>query len=228
MEDFSFWYGRRRALHRVWLAVPAGGLLVLAGPAGSGKTTLLRCINRLSDLAAATRRRGRILLDGCDVWALDPVRLRRRVGMVFDLPTPLPLSIYANVAYGPRLAGLRRGRELDERVASSLRRAALWPEVKDRLEEPAARLSGGQQQRLAIARVLAVQPEVILLDEPTASLDPVSTRRLETLLAELRREYTIVLATHDPGQAARMEAPVASLVPADGKRPPGKGDGDGL
>ncbi|MDQ7794430.1 MAG: phosphate ABC transporter ATP-binding protein [bacterium] len=210
VEDYSFWYGGLRALSRVNLTIAPGEPLVVLGPAGSGKTTLLRCLNRLSERAGDTRQAGRILLDGEDIRDLDPPVLRRRVGMVFALPTPLPLSVYENVAYGPRLAGIGR-HELDARVEWSLRAAALWPEVEGRLGEPAGRLSGGQQQRLAIARALAVGPEVLLLDEPTAHLDPLSARRIAELLWDLSRQQAVVMATHDPRPATGPRARVAFL-----------------
>ncbi len=213
VEGLSFYYGAVRALYRVSFKVGAGELAVVMGPTGSGKTTLLRCVNRLCDLHGRTRREGRILLDGRDIYAAGtcPTTLRRRVGMVFAVPTPLPLSVYDNVAYGPRLAGRGRRQELDALVEESLRAAALWDEVAGRLREPAFRLSGGQQQRLAIARVLAMRPEVILLDEPTSGLDPVSTLRIEELLRGLAGSYTIVLVTNNPRQAARLGAKVLFL-----------------
>ncbi|GAP16356.1 phosphate ABC transporter ATP-binding protein [Levilinea saccharolytica] len=194
------------SLKDVSLRIPANQITVLFGPAGGGKSTLLRCINRLNDLADVTMLSGRVLLNGVDV--LDPhtnvTELRRRVGMVFSRPVPLPLSIYQNITYGLEIAGERRKARLDEAVERALRQVVLWDEVSDRLQDPAHALSGGQQQRLCIARVLALQPEVILLDEPTSALDPVSTFKIETTLRELRSELTIVLAPHSTQQAARI------------------------
>ncbi len=194
------------SLKDVSLCIPANCITVLFGPAGGGKSTLLRCINRLNDLADVTMLSGRVLLNGENV--LDPhtnvIELRRRVGMVFSRPVPLPLSIYQNITYGLEIAGERRKTRLDEAVERALRQVVLWDEVSDRLHDPAHALSGGQQQRLCIARVLALQPEVILLDEPTSALDPVSTFKIETTLRELRSELTIVLAPHSTQQAARI------------------------
>ena len=194
------------SLKDVSLHIPANHITVLFGPAGGGKSTLLRCINRLNDLADVTTLSGRVLLNGEDV--LDPrtnvTELRRRVGMVFSRPVPLPLTIYQNITYGLEIAGERRKARLDEAVERALRQVVLWDEVSDRLHDPAHALSGGQQQRLCIARVLALQPEVILLDEPTSALDPVSTFKIETTLRELRSELTIVLAPHSTQQAARI------------------------
>ena len=194
------------SLKDVSLRIPANHITVLFGPAGGGKSTLLRCINRLNDRADVTTLSGRVLLNGEDV--LDPhtnvTELRRRVGMVFSRPVPLPLTIYQNITYGLEIAGERRKARLDEAVERALRQVVLWDEVSDRLHDPAHALSGGQQQRLCIARVLALQPEVILLDEPTSALDPVSTFKIETTLRELRSELTIVLAPHSTQQAARI------------------------
>lgn len=209
-RDFKFWYGSAQALKGITLQVPAGSQLTIMGPTGSGKTTFLRCLNRLNDLVPGARREGQLLIDGQDIYGpgSDGDSLRRRVGMVFALPVPLPMSIFDNVAYGPRLHGVR-GSRLAEIVEKSLRGAALWEEVKDRLGDSALSLSGGQQQRLSIARVLAVEPEIILLDEPCSGLDPLSTLRVEELLSDLRGRYTIVFVTHNPQQAARLGGQVA-------------------
>lgn len=212
--DFSFYYGQVQALKRINLEVQAKELLTIMGPTASGKTTLLRSLNRLNDLVLDTRTEGELLVDGRNVYSrgTDVARLRQRVGMVFALPTPLPMSIFDNVAYGPRRRGVRDRRRLEDIVEKSLRNAILWDEVKDRLHDSAARLSGGQQQRLSIARVLAVEPEVVLLDEPTSGLDPLSTLRIEELLRELVADYTVVLVTHNPQQAARVSGDVAFLL----------------
>ena len=196
------------ALNDVTLDVPANQITVIFGPSHAGKSTLLRCLNRLNDLIEneETELTGRILLDGRDVYApgVDVTDLRRRVGMVFALPIPLPLTIYDNVAYGPRMAGEGRSARLDDLVERSLRQAAIWDEVKDRLDEPAMRLSGGQQQRLCVARTLALEPEVILLDNPTSGLDPLSTAKVEASLQELKAQYTVILVPHSVQQAARV------------------------
>ena len=188
------------------LDVPAHAVTVVFGPAGGGKTTLLRLINRLNDLVEGTQMSGKILLDGQDIYApaTDVAHLRRRVGMVFALPLPLPGTIRENVLYGPMLAGTRDRARLDQILMDSLSLAALWEEVKDRLDAPARALSGGQQQRLCIARSLALEPEVLLLDEPTSGLDPISTSKVENTLAELKEQYTIVIVPHSVQQAARV------------------------
>lgn len=206
VENVSYFYGEKPALRSVTLDIPANAITVLLGPAGGGKTTLLRLINRLNDLLEGTRMSGRIFLDGQDIYApgVDVTDLRRRVGMVFALPLPLPGTVRENVTYGPRLAGIRDRARLDALTERCLRQAALWDEVKDRLDEPAGALSGGQQQRLCIARTLALNPEVILLDEPTSGLDPISTGKVERTLLELKRDYTIVIVPHSIQQAARL------------------------
>ncbi|MEW5932525.1 MAG: phosphate ABC transporter ATP-binding protein [Bacillota bacterium] len=209
-HDLKFWYGKVQALKGITLRVGTGEQLTIMGPTGSGKTTFLRCLNRLNDLVPGTTREGQVLIDGQDAYraGADPDALRRRVGMVFALPIPLPMSIFDNVAYGPRLHGVR-GRHLAETVERSLRSAALWDEVKDRLGDSAFSLSGGQQQRLSIARVLAVEPEIILMDEPCSGLDPISTLRVEETVEQLRGRYTIIFVTHNPQQAARLGGQVA-------------------
>lgn len=211
--EFSYSYGGVPALKQVSFGVKQNSLFTIMGPTGSGKTTFLKALNRLNDLIDQTSRSGRLLLDGKDVYAkdVDVADLRRRVGMVFAMPTSLPMSIFENVAYGPRKRGVKSKAVLEETVEKALSAAALWDEVKDRLDMPAQRLSGGQQQRLAIARALAVQPEVLLLDEPTSGLDPVSTLRVEELMRQLAGSYTIIFVTHDPQQAARLDGEVAFL-----------------
>jgi phosphate transport system ATP-binding protein len=205
-DRFSFWYGAKQALFDIDLTVPARTVLALIGPSGCGKSTFLRSINRMNDLIAGARHAGRLRLDDEDIFdaAMDTVALRQRVGMVFQRWNPFPRSIYDNVAYGPRINGLRDRAALDELVEGSLRRAALWDEVKDRLRQSALGLSGGQQQRLCIARALANQPEVLLLDEPASALDPVATQRIEELLHELKHDLTIIIVTHNHQQAARV------------------------
>jgi phosphate transport system ATP-binding protein len=205
-RNLSVFYGEKPALRALTMDVPERSILGIIGPAGSGKTAFLRTLNRLNDLHPAFRAEGELLLDREDIYGpgADPVALRKRVGMVFALPVPLPMSIFDNLSFGPRLAGVRGREALAERVESSLRAAFLWDEVKDRLRSQALRLSGGQQQRLCLARVLAMRPEVILLDEPCSGLDPVSTARIEEALAELKSRYTIVLVTNNTKQAARV------------------------
>lgn len=214
VERFSFYYGDVRVLHEITLSFPRNQVTALIGPSGCGKTTLLRAINRMNDLIPDTRAEGRILLDGENIYdpQVDVVRLRRRVGMVFQRSNPFPKTIFENVAYGLRVNGLvRNRRELEERVEESLRQAALWEEVKDRLHESALTLSGGQQQRLCIARALAVRPEVLLLDEPASALDPIATEKIEALIGELKRYYTIIIVTHNMQQAARVSDYTAFL-----------------
>lgn len=206
VRDLSYSYGDDYALRKITLDVPAKSISVFFGPAGGGKTTLLRLINRLNDLVAGVRMTGQILLDGHDIYAptVNVADLRRRVGMVFALPLPLPGTIRDNVLYGLKLAGVRDRYKLEEALERSLKQAALWREVNDRLNSPSIDLSGGQQQRLCIARSLALEPEVLLLDEPTSGLDPISTRKVEESLFELKEHYTIVLVPHSIQQAARM------------------------
>jgi len=206
IQDVTYTYNDKPALKDVSLDVPAHAITVFFGPAGGGKTTLLRLINRLNDLVEGTRLDGRILLNGKDVYGQEVhvPDLRRRVGMVFALPLPLPMTIRENVIYGLRLAGVRDGSKLAEITERSLTQAALWDEVKDRLDNPATALSGGQQQRLCIARSLALEPEVLLLDEPTSGLDPISTAKVEQSLFELRESYTIIIVPHSIQQAARL------------------------
>jgi phosphate transport system ATP-binding protein len=206
IEKISYSYDGKSALRDVTLDVSANAITVFFGPAGGGKTTLLRIINRLNDLVEGTQMAGRVLLDGQDIYApdFDVPALRRRVGMVFALPLPLPGTVRENVIYGPQLAGVQDQTQLDEILARSLTQAALWDEVKDRLDDPARALSGGQQQRLCIARSLALEPEVLLLDEPTSGLDPISTGKVEETLFELKQRYTIIIIPHSIQQAGRL------------------------
>ncbi len=206
VRDLSVYYGATRALIDVTLDVPDRRVTALIGPSGCGKSTFLRCLNRMNDYIRNTRIAGSIAIDGDDLYGedVDPVVLRRRVGMVFQKSNPFPKSIFENVAYGPRIHGLRDQVSLKEIVERSLRQAALWDEVADRLDSSALELSGGQQQRLCIARALAVQPEVLLMDEPASALDPIATAKIEELIQELKRDYTIVIVTHNMQQAARV------------------------
>jgi phosphate transport system ATP-binding protein len=201
------YYGQKQALDNVSVEIPAQAVTAFIGPSGCGKSTFLRCINRMNDTIEGCRVTGSILIDGADIYApqVDPVELRARVGMVFQKPNPFPKSIYDNVAYGPRIHGLASDKVgLDEIVAASLTKAGLWQEVKDRLTDPAMGLSGGQQQRLCIARAIAVEPEIILMDEPCSALDPIATARIEELIEDLRQHYCIVIVTHSFAQAARV------------------------
>ncbi len=202
----SYDAGATAALRDISLDVPRNRVTAFIGPSGCGKSTLLRCFNRLNDLIPGARVTGRILLDGTDIYdpRVDVTELRKRVGMVFQKSNPFPKSVYENVAYGPRIAGVRRKSQLDNIVEQSLRRAALWDEVRERLHANALELSGGQQQRLCIARALAVEPEVLLMDEPCSALDPIATARIEALIHELKERYTIVVVTHNMQQAARV------------------------
>jgi phosphate transport system ATP-binding protein len=202
----DFFYGDRQALFDVSLAVPEKSVSALIGPSGCGKSTFLRCLNRMNDLIPDTRVEGKVLLDGEDLYAsgVDVVALRRRVGMVFQKSNPFPKSVFDNVAYGLRINGIGTRSEVPERVEMALQRAALWDEVKDRLRAPALALSGGQQQRLCIARALAVEPEVLLMDEPASALDPIATQKIEELIYELKTAFTIVIVTHNMQQAARV------------------------
>jgi phosphate transport system ATP-binding protein len=204
LQDLSVYYGPFRAVRGVNLAVQERQITALIGPSGCGKTTVLRCLNRMNDLVETARIEGKVLYRGVDLYhsKVDAVEVRRRVGMVFQKPNPFPKSIYDNIAFGPKIAGFKG--DMDELVERSLTKAALWDEVKDRLKDSAMSLSGGQQQRLCIARCIAVQPDVILMDEPCSALDPIATGRIEDLMDEIKSEYTIVIVTHNMQQAARV------------------------
>src|SRR5574341_438643 len=206
IRNLNFYYDRFRALANIDLDVPEHRITAIIGPSGCGKTTLLRALNRMTDLVPKARAEGQVLLDGEDILGatVDVVELRRRVGMVVQRPNPFPRSINDNVAFGPRLLGVNRRQDLDEIVEKSLGAAALWDEVKDKLHESGLALSGGQQQRLCIARALAVEPEVVLMDEPASALDPISTFKIEDLMRQLREQYTIIIVTHNMQQAARV------------------------
>lgn len=205
-RDLGLYYGRYQAVGDIDMAVRANQVTAIIGPSGCGKSTVLRCFNRMNDLVPNARVTGQVLLDGEDIYAvgMDVVDVRRRVGMVFQRPNPFPKSIYDNVAYGPRLYGIGKRSILDEIVERSLRQAALWDEVKDQLRQNATSLSGGQQQRLCIARALAVEPDVILMDEPASALDPIATYRIEELIREMVKDVTIIIVTHNMQQAARV------------------------
>lgn len=203
-HSYSLYYGKFRALEDISIEIPEKQVTAIIGPSGCGKSTFLRTFNRMNDLIPGVRTEGQALLDGEDIFSMDVVALRQRVGMVFQKPNPFPKSIYDNVAYGPRVNGIREKNVLDEIVETSLRGAALWNEVKDNLGKSGLALSGGQQQRLCIARALAVKPSVILMDEPAASLDPIATQRIEELIRQLVEEYTIVIVTHNMQQAGRV------------------------
>ncbi len=205
-KNLDFYYGNFQALHDVSLEFKKQQVTALIGPSGCGKSTYLRCLNRMNDLIPIARVEGKIMLEDEDIYdpSLDVVMLRRRVGMVFQKPNPFPKSVYENVAYGLRVNGIRDKRLIEQRVTESIQRAALWDEVKDRLQESALGLSGGQQQRLCIARALAVEPEVVLMDEPASALDPIATQKIEDLIHELKKEYTIIIVTHSMQQAARV------------------------
>lgn len=206
VQDLDLFYGDKQALHSIDMVIPKKRVTAYIGPSGCGKSTLLRCINRMNDLVDGVRIDGQILLDDQDIYdkSVNVADLRRRVGMVFQKPNPFPKSIYENVAYGLRLQGVKDRRTLDEVVENALKGAALWDEVKDRLHDSAFGLSGGQQQRLVIARAIAIEPEVLLLDEPASALDPISTLKIEELIYELKDKYTIVIVTHNMQQAARV------------------------
>ena len=205
VKALDVFYGDFQALKSVDLSIPAGEITALIGPSGCGKSTLLKTLNRMNDLADGCRIAGKVLLDGEDIYRTSDVdTLRRRVGMVFQKPNPFPMSVYDNIAYGPRAHGIHNRKTLDEIVERSLCDAAIWDEVKDRLKKPALGLSGGQQQRLCIARALAVGPEVLLMDEPTGALDPISTSKIEDLAIRLKKQYTIVIVTHNMQQAMRI------------------------
>ena len=206
VEDLNLWYGSTQALHHVSLEIPEKSITALIGPSGCGKSTFLKTLDRMNDLVPGVKITGEVRYRGEDIYApgTDVCRLRREIGMVFQKPNPFPMSIYDNIAYGPRTHGIRSKARLDELVERSLRGAAIWDEVKDRLKKNALGLSGGQQQRLCIARALAVEPAVLLMDEPTSALDPISTSRIEELTMELKERYTIVIVTHNMQQAVRI------------------------
>jgi len=206
VDHLNLWYGDSIALRDVTIGMPDRQVTALIGPSGCGKSTLLRCLNRMNDLVDSCRMQGSVNFHARNIYTndVDPVEIRRKIGMVFQRPNPFPKSIYENVSYGPRVHGIKDRKQLDQIVEKSLRRAALWDEVKDRLHDSAMGLSGGQQQRLCIARTLAVEPEVILMDEPCSALDPIATAKIESLIEELKVEYSVVIVTHNMQQASRV------------------------
>ncbi len=220
IENLSVFYKDFRAVSDVNLPVYAQSIVAIIGPSGCGKSTLLRALNRMNDLVAGSRAEGQVYLDGQPLYVrnVDVVDIRRRIGMVFQRPNPFPKSIYENVVYGPRLYGVHRRTDLDEIVERSLKQAALWDEVKEKLNQSGLSLSGGQQQRLCIARAIAVQPEVILMDEPASALDPIATLKIEELMHELKRDYTIIIVTHNMQQAARVSDFTAMMMLTEGTR----------
>ena len=217
VRDLNLYYGSNHALKNIHMDIPAGPVTAFIGPSGCGKSTFLKTLNRMNDLVEGVRISGEVLLDGEQIYGpnVDTTALRRRVGMVFQQPNPFPMSIYDNVAYGPRVHGIRTKSQLDEIVEESLRGAAIWEEVKDRLKKSALGLSGGQQQRLCIARALAVEPEVLLMDEPTSALDPISTAKIEDLMEYLKKKYTVVVVTHNMQQATRVSDYTAFFLLGD-------------
>ncbi len=214
VRDLCLWYGKTQSLRQVGMDIKANQITALIGPSGCGKSTFLKTLNRMNDLVPGIRITGEVRYDGRDIYApdVDVNALRREIGMVFQKPNPFPMSIYDNVAYGPRTHGVRSRARLDERVEKALRGAAIWDEVKDRLKKSALGLSGGQQQRLCIARALAVEPNILLMDEPTSALDPIATSRIEDLAISLKNEYTIVIVTHNMQQAVRVSDQTAFFL----------------
>lgn len=221
VKDLDFYYGDFEALEDITVAIKKNRITAFIGPSGCGKSTFLRTLNRMNDLIEGARVEGEVDLDGADIYGpdVDVVDLRRRVGMIFQQPNPFPLSIYENVAYGPRIHGQRSKAELDRIVEDSLTKAVLWKEVKDKLNQAGTELSGGQQQRLCIARVLAVNPEVLLMDEPCSAIDPTSTQKIEDLMDQLKENYTIVIVTHNMQQAARVSDYTAFFLAEDTNKP---------
>ncbi len=211
-ENLCLWYGKTKALKKINIDIARNSVMALIGPSGCGKSTFLKTLNRMNDLIADVKITGKVTYEGKDIFSLDVNGLRRNIGMVFQKPNPFPMSIYDNIAYGPRTHGIKKRSELDELVERSLRGAAIWDEVKYRLKKSALGLSGGQQQRLCIARALAVEPDVLLMDEPTSALDPVSTLKVEELIESLQADYTIVMVTHNMQQAVRISDSTAFFL----------------
>lgn len=216
VKDLDLFYGDFQALNKVNMNIQSNEITAFIGPSGCGKSTFLKTINRMNDLIEGVKITGNIFMDGLDIYSdIDVIKLRQRVGMVFQQPNPFPMSIYDNVAYGPRIHGIKKKAVLDEIVEKSLKQAAIWNEVKDRLKRSALGVSGGQQQRICIARALAVEPEVILMDEPTSALDPISTLKIEDLAIELKKNYTIIIVTHNMQQASRISDKTAFFLTGD-------------
>lgn len=217
VKDLDLYYGDFKALKNINIEIEPNEITAFIGPSGCGKSTLLRCLNRMNDLVEGCRIEGNVLLDGTDIYGknVDVNLLRKKVGMVFQKPNPFPMSIYDNIAYGPRTHGIKNKAQLDEIVETSLKNAAIWDECKDRLKSSALGMSGGQQQRLCITRALACQPEVILMDEPTSALDPISTSKIEELVLELKKKYTVVIVTHNMQQAVRISDKTAFFLLGD-------------
>lgn len=217
VKDLDLYYGDFKALKNINIEIEPNEITAFIGPSGCGKSTLLRCLNRMNDLVEGCRIEGNVLLDGTDIYGknVDVNLLRKKVGMVFQKPNPFPMSIYDNIAYGPRTHGIKNKAQLDEIVETSLKNAAIWDECKDRLKSSVLGMSGGQQQRLCIARALACQPEVILMDEPTSALDPISTSKIEELVLELKKKYTVVIVTHNMQQAVRISDKTAFFLLGD-------------
>lgn len=217
VKDLDLYYGQKQALKNINMDIHSNAITALIGPSGCGKSTFLKTLNRMNDLIDNVRITGQVTLDGEDIFDrnMDVTMLRKRVGMVFQQPNPFPMSVYDNIAYGPRVHGIKSKAKLDEIVEESLRGAAIWDEVKDNLKKSALRLSGGQQQRICIARALATKPEVILMDEPTSALDPISTTKIEDLMEELKRQYTVVVVTHNMQQAVRVSEYTAFFLVGD-------------
>ncbi len=217
VKDLDLYYGDFKALKNINIEIEPNEITAFIGPSGCGKSTLLRCLNRMNDLVEGCKIEGNVLLDGTDIYGknVDANLLRKKVGMVFQKPNPFPMSIYDNIAYGPRTHGIKNKAQLDEIVETSLKNAAIWDECKDRLKSSALGMSGGQQQRLCIARALACQPEVILMDEPTSALDPISTSKIEELVLELKKKYTVVIVTHNMQQAVRISDKTAFFLLGD-------------
>ena len=216
IQDMELYYGDFQAIKGISMEIPENKITAFIGPSGCGKSTVIKSLNRMNDLVEGCRITGNILLDGVDIYKeMDPIVLRKRVGMVVQKPNPFPMSVYDNIAFGPRTHGVKNKAQLDEIVEKSLRQAAIWDEVKDRLKKSALGLSGGQQQRLCIARAMAVEPEVLLMDEPTSALDPISTNKIEELASDLKKDFTIVMVTHNMQQAARISDKTAFFLLGD-------------
>lgn len=222
VKNLNFWYGSFKALESINIKIKRNSITAIIGPSGCGKSTFLRCLNRMNDLIEGAKVKGEIYYEGINIYSSNSsvVELRKRVGMIFQQPNPFPMSVYDNIAYGPKIHGIKDKRVLNEKVENSLKKAALWKEVKDKLNQSGISLSGGQQQRLCIGRTLAIEPDVILMDEPCSAIDPTSTQKIEDLMVELKESFTIVIVTHNMQQAARVSDYVAFMLAEEGE--PGK------